>query len=152
MIIKRYYKVLFLFFYFLIIESNFASNILEKYKTSYMCVNKKKICFKLKVADTEEKRRIGLMHIKSMDNFDGMIFLYGSPSIVNIWMLNTFVNLDLVFLKDQIITKIVENAEPCLMKPCRIYSHDQSIDSLLELKAGYVSKYNLLVGDKVYSF
>ena len=50
------------------------------------------------------------------------------------------------------IIKIIEKVEPCIKKPCKIYSHNQPIDSLIELKGGHVNKHNLKVGDKINSF
>ena len=151
MISNKHYKFLLLTLCFFLYEKAYTSNNLENYDISNICFNQNNKCFKLKIADTEEKRRIGLMNIKSISKYDGMIFIYGAQSLVDIWMLNTYIKLDLIFLKDEMIIKIIEEVKPCIKKPCKIYRHNQPIDTLIELKGGFVNRYNLKVGDKIKS-
>jgi len=65
------------------------------------------------IADTQSKRKQGLMHVKSMPDDVGMLFVFDPPRIVSMWMKNTFIRLDIIFIdQDQKIIKIHKNAKP----------------------------------------
>ena len=54
---------------------------------------------KLEVSDNFNERKIGLMNRKYLENDKGMIFIYDRLEPVNIWMYNTLIPLDIIFLK-----------------------------------------------------
>ncbi|MFT6072721.1 MAG: uncharacterized membrane protein (UPF0127 family) [Alphaproteobacteria bacterium] len=53
---------------------------------------------KLEIARTEQQKMQGLMHRKTLAPNTGMIFLYNKPTIVGIWMKNTYIPLDIIFI------------------------------------------------------
>ncbi len=103
--------------------------------------------FRVEVAQTAQQQHIGLMHRTELAADRGMLFAYDRPMAMRFWMRNTFIPLDMLFMKrDGRIDFIVENAEP----------HDESplgpstpMNAQLELPAGTVSKLGIKVGDVV---
>ena len=55
--------------------------------------------FKVELADTPEKMSRGLMYRMSLPVDQGMLFVMGAPRIANFWMHNTFVPLDMIFIR-----------------------------------------------------
>ncbi len=55
--------------------------------------------FLVELADNEQERRIGLMFRHSLDARGGMLFHYLTPQRVAMWMKNTFIPLDILFIK-----------------------------------------------------
>ena len=53
---------------------------------------------KLEIARTEQQKMQGLMHRKTLAPNTGMIFLYNKPTIAGIWMKNTYIPLDIIFI------------------------------------------------------
>ncbi len=57
--------------------------------------------YKLLVADTDYKRQKGLMDLKSLDGFDGMIFVFPHKDFLRFWNKNTYLDLDVYWLDDE---------------------------------------------------
>ena len=112
--------------------------------------NEKNECILLEIAKNENDLRLGLMFREELDQDAGMLFDYGSPKYVNIWMLNTFIPLDIIFINNGIIVKIVEEAKPCLNLPCELYNSVYPVDKVLEINAGKSKKMQLKIGKKLY--
>ena len=52
----------------------------------------------LKLAESKYEKQKGLMNIDKLDNIDGMFFLYKEPKIIKMWMHNTRIPLDIIFI------------------------------------------------------
>lgn len=103
--------------------------------------------FTVELADDDEERGIGLMHRGSMDDAHGMLFDFGTPRRVGFWMRNTFIPLDMLFMKsDGEVVDIIENVTPHSEDPV---GPDRPVRAVLELNAGLVKKLGLKVGDVV---
>ncbi len=109
----------------------------------------KTLNFTVEIADTNEKRQRGLMYRKQMADDAGMIFDFGVSRRVQMWMENTVLPLDMLFVDStSTITSINANAVP--------YSED-IIDSttpvkyVVELNAGAAAKLGIKPGDKLMS-
>ena len=99
------------------------------------------------VADTPAKRTQGLMHVRDLPENEGMLFVFSPPRYVSMWMKNTVISLDIVFIKaDGTIALVHQKAKPLSL---------QSIPSIhkvkwvLELKGGVAEKLKLRPGDKL---
>ncbi len=102
---------------------------------------------KLEISDNFHERKKGLMNRKFLESDKGMIFIYDKLEPVNIWMHNTFIPLDIIFLKKNKIRKITPNVNPCLTLPCKLYPSSEPIDMVIEINAGQAKVMNLKVGD-----
>jgi uncharacterized membrane protein (UPF0127 family) len=103
--------------------------------------------FDVEMADTEPKRRVGLMHRKELPDGRGMLFDFGRDQPVAMWMQNTYVSLDMIFIReDGTIANIAENTTP--LSERSIFSAGP-VKSVLEVVAGTAKRYGIAAADKV---
>jgi hypothetical protein len=103
--------------------------------------------FSVEVVSTEADREKGLMYRKSLPEGQGMLFDFQREQEVSFWMQNTYIPLDMLFIKaDGRIATIVENAEPLSTKliPSRV-----PVKGVLEVIGGTARKLGIAVGDHV---
>jgi len=145
-----------LFFYFIlslsvVVESVNSRSILGpqylKYELSW-CL-KSSQCISLEVADSPLRRQIGLMHRQVLPSNTGMIFLFKKPTNQKFWMLNTLHPLDIIFIKNNKIIHLEENADICKKKPCPFYGPDRFYDYVIELKSGDIKRLKINISDLV---
>ena len=104
--------------------------------------------FTTEIADTPELRERGLMfrHILPPDR--AMLFDFGSPRPVQMWMKNTIISLDMLFIRpDGTIAAIAENTVP---KSLDVVGVQTPVRGVLEVAAGTVKRLGLKVNDRVY--
>ncbi|MEC7961138.1 MAG: DUF192 domain-containing protein, partial [Pseudomonadota bacterium] len=79
--------------------------------------NSSNISIIAEVMTTETQQARGMMYRKSLDRDKGMLFLFKEPKKAVFWMKNTYVSLDLIFIKEGgFIDSIYENLEPLSIK------------------------------------
>ena len=131
----------FLFFTFLFLTINAQSN--EISKVVIHNENSSSISILVEVMITESQQAKGMMYRKSLDKDKGMLFLFKEPKKAVFWMKNTYIPLDLIFIKKGGgIDSIHENLEPLSTK--KIKSKNNVI-AVLEILGGQVkiNKINL---------
>ncbi|MBT4741429.1 MAG: DUF192 domain-containing protein [Rhodospirillaceae bacterium] len=103
--------------------------------------------FQIEFADTNVSRSTGLMHRSEIAADRGMLFDFKRDRMVTMWMRNTFIPLDMLFLSvdGQIIT-IAENTVPHSEKTV---SSRKRVRSVLEVAAGTVQRLGIKIGDRV---
>lgn len=107
----------------------------------------KVVNFKIWEADTPKREQQGMMFIKEMDEHTGMLFMFPENRRVSMWMKNTYVSLDLLFLNAHgKIDYIAANATP---KSEAIIGPPTPEFAVLELKGGSCEHFGIQVGDKV---
>jgi uncharacterized protein len=107
----------------------------------------RKFPFEVWVADTPERARQGLMFVSDLPEGRGMVFPLSTPRVETMWMKNTYIELDMLFIgADGRVTKIIERAHPI---STTILSSDTPVSAVLELRGGEVAKLGLGVGDTV---
>jgi uncharacterized protein len=105
------------------------------------------INFKIWSADTPERDRQGLMFVKSMDLHEGMLFVFPKNERVSMWMENTYIPLDMLFMNRRgVIEYIAANATP-LSKA--IIGPATPEYAVLELNGGACAQLGIKVGDTV---
>lgn len=103
--------------------------------------------FNVEVATTPEQQTYGLMFRRSLPRNSGMLFLYKPDQNVSMWMKNTYIPLDILFVRaDGVIVKITTNARPLDLSPL---TSDEPVRGVLELNAGQAKKESIKVGDRV---
>ncbi len=103
--------------------------------------------FEVWVADTPERAAQGLMFVSDLPENKGMVFPLDPPRVENMWMKNTYIELDMLFItSDGRVTKIIERAHPLSLDTL---SSDGPVAAVLELKGGLVAKLGLKNGDVV---
>ena len=105
------------------------------------------IRFNVEVAQTPAELQKGLMHRTEMPSNNGMIFVFDPIRPVQMWMKNTKLSLDMLFVASNgKIIMIKEKATP--MSTDRISCKDP-VRAVIELNGGQVSRHNIQVGDTV---
>jgi uncharacterized membrane protein (UPF0127 family) len=105
--------------------------------------------FSVELAVTDEERQKGLMFRKSLPESYGMLFDFKRDQDVSMWMHNTYVSLDMIFIKaDGRILRIAENTPT---ESDRIISSGGPVRAVLEVVAGTAKKLGIAPGDTVGS-
>jgi uncharacterized membrane protein (UPF0127 family) len=103
--------------------------------------------FNIEVATTQREQALGLMFRRSLPENAGMLFLYDPPQPAAMWMKNTLIPLDMVFIApDGRVLRIESNAEPL---STTVIPSEGDISAVLELNGGEADKIGLRRGDKV---
>ena len=103
--------------------------------------------FEVLIAQSNKERRQGLMHIESMKNNEGMLFIFDPERNVSMWMRNTPMTLDMIFInKKGRIINIAKNTTPY---STRGISSGGSIHWVLEINGGLSDRMNIKNGDLV---
>jgi uncharacterized protein len=99
------------------------------------------------IADTSEQKAMGLMFRTSLADTAGMLFPYVPPTEITMWMKNTFIPLDMVFIKsDGTVHRIAARTEPLSEK---VIASEGECAAVLELAGGAAERLGLRVGDRV---
>jgi hypothetical protein len=103
--------------------------------------------FAVEMATTEEEKTTGLMYRKELPDGKGMLFDFTPEQEVSMWMKNTFISLDMIFIRaDGRILRIAENTEP---QSTKIISSGGPAKGVLEVIAGTAKKYGIQPGDRI---
>lgn len=103
--------------------------------------------FAVELADTDETRQRGLMFREDLAADAGMLFDFETPRIINMWMRNTSLPLDMIFISASgRVAHIAENTVPFSEA---IVSSRYEVLSVLEVNAGTARRVGLKTGDQV---
>lgn len=109
--------------------------------------NKLKATFKVAIADNNQKRSIGLMNVKNMAQDHGMIFIFDENKEIAMWMKNTHIPLDMIFIdKNNQIVSIKHMATPFSLE---IIPSKFKVTKTLEINGGLAQKLNIKIGQKI---
>jgi uncharacterized membrane protein (UPF0127 family) len=101
----------------------------------------------LEIADTQEQRLQGLQYRKTLEKNHGMLFLFEQEQDIAMWMANTFVPLDMLFLNRQgEVVGVIEHTTPESRTPLTIHRPSYAV---LEMGAGFVQEHAIRLGDKL---
>ena len=104
--------------------------------------------FTVEIADTDELRERGLMFRQRMPDDRGMLFDFGQPRQVGMWMKNTYIPLDMLFVRsDGTIAYVAENTVP---KSLDVIGVNEPVLAVLELAGGSAKRHGIRAGDTVY--
>ncbi len=103
--------------------------------------------FSVEIADTEPAREKGLMFRKKLPEGQGMLFDFHREQDVSFWMQNTYIPLDMIFIRaNGEILRIAENTEPLSTK---LIPSGGPVLGVLEVVGGTASKFGIAPGDRV---
>ncbi len=109
--------------------------------------NGQKQTFQVEVARNEADRAQGLMFRRSMAPDRGMLFDFGQVEPVSMWMQNTYIPLDMLFIRpDGTIARIAANTEPL---STRTIPSGEPVLAVLELNAGTAARLGIKPGDRI---
>ena len=101
----------------------------------------------VEVARAQEEHSRGLMYRQSLAPAAGMLFVYGHPQDITMWMRNTYIPLDMIFIgADWRITRIAERTVPLSLTSV---ASEGPVTAVLEVNAGTASRLGIRTGDRV---
>ncbi len=103
--------------------------------------------FSVEIADNEAAREKGLMFRKKLPEGQGMLFNFHREQDVTFWMQNTYIPLDMIFIRaNGQILRIAENTEPLSTE---LIPSGGPVLAVLEVVGGTASKFGIAPGDRV---
>lgn len=104
--------------------------------------------FDIYIARTRAQQRRGLMFVRSMPATTGMLFVYRDPAYLSMWMKNTFIPLDMLFVRaDGTVASIERDTQP---QSLRSIAADEPVRYVVELNAGTTARLGIEPGSKVF--
>jgi uncharacterized membrane protein (UPF0127 family) len=105
------------------------------------------IKYRVEIATTDEEQARGLMYRTSLPDRGGMIFPMVPPRFASFWMKNTYIPLDLIFIRPNgTIERIAANAVPGDLRPIR---SGEPVAAVLEIIGGGAAANGIAAGDRV---
>lgn len=118
------------------LDDAFDRDVLVVVASKYGCYR-----FDVYLAVSQAQRSRGLMHVRDMPEMTGMLFVYDGAGYISMWMKNTFIPLDMVFVRaDGTVSSVVRNTEPQSLRSIR---SNEALPYILELNAGVADKYSI---------
>lgn len=101
----------------------------------------------VEIADTPRTRETGLMNRSSLPADHGMLFDFRETREVSMWMKNTLIPLDMVFVRpDGGIARVAANAQPLSLQTI---SSGEPVRFVLEIAGGEAARYGIRAGDRL---
>ena len=105
---------------------------------------------KLILAKSDKDRMKGLSGRNSLPEDQGMLFIFEKKGTYGFWMRDMKFNIDIIFIDDNKVVNIVENAPSSAQAPnLTVYHPDSPVNRVLELNAGGAKKYDIKKGAKL---
>lgn len=104
--------------------------------------------FKVEIARTGQQKSRGLMYRRALGEREGMLFIHEEPELVTMWMRNTYIPLDMVFIRaDGRVHRIEARTEP---HSERVIVSGERVTGVLEIPGGVAAEIRLKPGDLVH--
>ncbi len=108
---------------------------------------KMKYVFHVWLADTPQRQAQGLMFVRSLPDLRGMLFAYPQPKPLSMWMKNTYIPLDMVFIDEHgRIAQVIEQTTPFSLDT--ISSKEPAL-AVLEIAGGEAKRLGIKAGLRV---
>ena len=115
--------------------------------TIYNKEGKALLQLKADISETTKEKQQGLMFRKTLPEKKGMFFLYRTPTSLKMWMKNTYIPLDVLFINNEgRIIYIVKNVQPFDETP---QGPTEKSSGFLEVPAGTVESYGISLGNTI---
>lgn len=103
--------------------------------------------FRVWIADTPPRQSQGLMYVRDLPADEGMLFFDRQNRVWAMWMKNTFIPLDMLFIDAR--GRVVAIFERTVPQSLQSLSHPQPVKAVLELRGGETARRGIRVGDQV---
>ena len=106
-----------------------------------------KALFNVELANDRSTRERGLMFRESLAECQGMWFDFADTKLVSMWMKNTAMSLDIVFVNEALVVeRVIESTVPYSLA---LLKSEVPVRYVLELISGSINLYNISIGDRV---
>jgi uncharacterized membrane protein (UPF0127 family) len=107
----------------------------------------RKVPIDVEVAEDQKEKALGLMFRTELPENQGMLFPYSDERELSMWMHNTYIPLDMLFIRpDGVIHRIEARAEPL---SDRVIASGGPVSAVLELAGGAAERLGIKAGDRV---
>lgn len=103
--------------------------------------------FDIELALDDSHRQYGLMFRTELPEMNGMLFVYDRRQELSMWMKNTLIPLDILFIDDE--GKIMNIAKNCQPRSLSLIRSEGRAKAVLELNGGLTDKLGIMVGDEI---
>ncbi len=124
------------------------AGLLEHFARAHGLIETRRAChlLDLYLALTPQQRAQGLMHVREIGEFEGMLFPTREPAPASMWMKNTYISLDMLFIgADGTIARIAARAVPLSEETI---SSGEPVVGVLELRGGFAERHAVAAGDR----
>lgn len=105
------------------------------------------LAFDVEIADTPARQALGLMYRTELPERTGMLFPYPAAREITMWMRNTYIPLDMVFIRaDGTVHRIADMTEPHSEE---VIASKGAVTAVLEIAGGSARKLGLKASDTV---
>tara|TARA_B100001750_G_scaffold141700_1_gene113003 strand:- start:1312 stop:1800 length:489 start_codon:yes stop_codon:yes gene_type:complete len=133
-----FFSVLFIIFSVFIINEFRNTAMKDPLQDKNFVVINEKIIF-VEVAITPEERQRGLMERESLQEDNGMLFVFSEEDTYSFWMKNMKISLDIIWINaDGNVVYFVKDVPPCVQSPCQTYSPNADALYVLEVNPGLI--------------
>jgi len=102
----------------------------------------------IEIADNDYQRQLGLMNRQSMEEMQGMLFIFPDERYQSFWMLNTLFSLDIIFINsNKEIVTIHKNTTPLSEQS---YPSSAPAIYVVEVNAGFCDRHEIKLGNKIF--
>jgi uncharacterized membrane protein (UPF0127 family) len=125
------------------LETDFSKSVLIISANENACYR-----FDVYLALSRAQQMQGLMFVRDMPETTGMLFAYNQARHLSMWMKNTYISLDILFIRaDGTVSSIARNTEPHSLESVGAI---EPLNFVLELNAGVTEKLSIEPGSTVY--
>ena len=118
------------------LDTAFAKDVLVIRASEHACYR-----LDIYIAANDEQRRRGLMHVRRLPDTTGMLFVYPYEARLSMWMKNTFIPLDILFIRaDRTVSSVAYDTEPQSLQSIAAL---EPVRYVLELNAGVAEKLSI---------
>ncbi len=103
--------------------------------------------FTVEVAETPEQMEQGLMFRRTMPPDAGMLFDYKTPTVATMWMRNTLIPLDMLFVDAR--GRIVNIHQRAVPQTLDVIAAEAPVRAVIELNGGIAARLGIAPGDRV---
>jgi uncharacterized membrane protein (UPF0127 family) len=104
----------------------------------------------LELAITPDELAQGLMYRPRLADDHGMLLVFDEERFPSIWMMNTLVALDIIYLdRTGTVVDVITDAQPCPAEPCPRFTPKQAARAVLEVPAGTAAQHGIAAGARL---
>jgi len=119
-------------------------------QSQIVIVSSARACYSFDVflARSFPQRRRGLMHVRELPAMNGMLFVYEHADVHSMWMKNTYISLDILFVRDDgSIANIAAHTEPLSLESI---ASVEPVNYVLELNAGTATRLGIDENSRIW--
>ncbi len=135
---------------FFLISNSFENESSINFEQGKVIFLDQNITFNIEVARTERQKNLGLMYRKQLHLNNGMLFVFEQEQKQRVWMKDTLIPLDVIFISKQgEIVSVTKDLQPCIKNNCRVFVSTKNAKYMLEVNAGAVKKNGVEIGQQL---